>query len=337
MRVLSLFSGGGLGDFGLELAGMKIVGQVENNDYCQKILKLRWPRVPKWGDIRCFDGKEALKQWGPVDLISGGFPCQPFSVAGKRRGAADDRNLWPEMFRVISEIRPAWVLAENVPGVLGFVESVVLPDLESQGYETLSPLVFPAHALGAPHLRQRVWIIAYATSDGRRLSEIQECTSSHQARIGDDRETSTDTESDLRRASRNERSSSSNGRCSNLADATGDSQRRPRTASGKQSCSVGRRSTQPYQDVANTNREGFSDGRQTRIPKGTQCHSISHASIKRRCGSWWAIEPNMGRVAHGVPHRMDRLKLLGNGQVVQVVKWIGEKIIAYDSTIQRPH
>lgn len=171
MRVLSLFSGGGLGDLGLELAGMKIICQVEIDEYCQKILSLRWPEVPKFKDIKTFDGKP----WrGAVDLVAGGFPCQPFSFAGKRKGEADDRNLWPEMLRVISEVRPAWVLAENVPGVLGYVESVVLPDLEREGYETLPPLIFPAHALGAQHRRDRVWIVAHSGhGSGRHVGNFE--------------------------------------------------------------------------------------------------------------------------------------------------------------------
>src|SRR3990167_9719495 len=112
MRVLSLFSGGGLGDFGVKLADMEIVGQVELDDYCQKILALRWPEVPQFTDVKTFDGNAFVRKHGQPDIISGGPPCQPFSVAGKRKGASDDRNLWPEMFRIISEVGPSWVLFE---------------------------------------------------------------------------------------------------------------------------------------------------------------------------------------------------------------------------------
>src|SRR3990170_7573261 len=100
MKVLSLFSGGGLGDYGLELAGMEIVGQVEIDDYCQKILKLRWPDVPKWTDIKNVTGKEILERVGTVDLISGGFPCQDISLAGAGAGIDGEQSgLWKEMFR----------------------------------------------------------------------------------------------------------------------------------------------------------------------------------------------------------------------------------------------
>ncbi len=126
----SLFAGIGGLDLGLERAGMTCSWQVENHPFCQKILHKHWPNVPKFEDVR------HVGRWNlePVDLIAGGFPCQPHSVAGKRRGAADDRNLWPEMYRIIRELRPPWVLAENVPGIKGTILNSCLSDLESEGY-----------------------------------------------------------------------------------------------------------------------------------------------------------------------------------------------------------
>ena len=178
MRVLSCFSGVGLGDYGLELAGMTIVGQIEIDEYCQKILKLRWPDVPKWGNIKSVTGKEIIEKCGRIDLISGGFPCQPFSTAGKRNGETDSRHLWPHMARIIREVKPRYVLAENVPGLLsisdGRVFGEVVRDLAESGYCVEWDCI-PASALGAPHRRDRVWIMAYAEMFGcdesRNVSE----------------------------------------------------------------------------------------------------------------------------------------------------------------------
>ena len=127
----SLFAGIGGFARGLTDAGMQCLWQVENNPDCIKILEKRWPGVPKYGDIReC--GSENLET---VDLICGGFPCQPHSVAGKRRGEADDRNLWPETFRIVQECRPRWVIFENVSGIVTTMLPRILADLESEGYE----------------------------------------------------------------------------------------------------------------------------------------------------------------------------------------------------------
>ncbi len=158
MKLGSLFTGGGMGDFGFMAAGMEIVWQCEIDGYCQKILELRYPESKKYKDIKELNGKELEK----VDIITGGFPCQPFSYAGKRKGKEDARNLWPEMYRIIELQKPRWVVCENVPGIINLAIDDVLNDLEGQGYEAWTVL-FPSHALGAWHKRDRVWIIANAT------------------------------------------------------------------------------------------------------------------------------------------------------------------------------
>lgn len=163
MLVGSLFSGIGAMDYGLQRAGMKIAWQVEINDFCRAVLEKHWPDVPKYKDIREVKPDELE----PVDLICGGFPCQPFSAAGKRRGTADDRYLWPEMFRVIKALRPRWVLGENVAGIVNLALDTVLSDLESEGYETAT-FIIPACAVGAPHRRDRVWIVAYSAGVERQ-------------------------------------------------------------------------------------------------------------------------------------------------------------------------
>jgi len=150
----SLFAGIGGFDLGLERAGMECKWQVEIDPFCNKVLQKHWPNVKRYVDVKTV-GKHNLE---PVDLISGGFPCQPFSVAGKRGGKDDNRYLWPEMLRVISEVRPTWVIGENVAGIVNMALDQVCSDLEAQGYE-VQPFIIPACAVNAPHRRDRVWIV----------------------------------------------------------------------------------------------------------------------------------------------------------------------------------
>ena len=164
----SLFAGIGGFDLGLERAGMICRWQVENNPFCNKILAKHWPDVKRYGDIKDV-GKHNLES---VDLICGGFPCQPFSVAGKQRGKEDDRYLWPEMLRVITEVKPTWIIGENVAGIIRMELDQVLFDLEDQGYEA-QPLVIPACAVDAPHRRDRVWIVAHSAKQRERRRRVQ--------------------------------------------------------------------------------------------------------------------------------------------------------------------
>ena len=235
IKHLDLFSGIG----GFALAGKwcwgdeyKTVAFCDNNRFCQELLKLRFPGVPIINDIRelkyetfanatgfglCRGGKdrsqqpsdvfgEDIKDTKPirVDLITGGFPCQPFSAAGKRKGTDDDRHLWPEMFRVIPEFKPTWVIAENVRGLLsiegGLVFQQVCLDLESIGYE-VQPFVIPACAVNAPHRRDRVWIVAkhtkgkFGDSCGYRSREEEEDPRLGKSNQYEDRKNTSDTQS----------------------------------------------------------------------------------------------------------------------------------------------
>ena len=153
-----LFSGVGGFSLAASWLGWNNIFQVENDPFCQKVLEKNFPETKRYGDIYEFKGE---KYRGTIDIISGGFPCQPFSVAGKQKGKEDDRYLWPEMFRVIQEIRPTWVVAENVTGIISMGLDKTISDLESVGYE-VQAFVIPACAVGAWHRRDRVWIVAYS-------------------------------------------------------------------------------------------------------------------------------------------------------------------------------
>ena len=164
---LSLFSGIGGLDLAAEWAGIETVGQCEWAEYPTKVLEKHWPDAPRWKDIRTLTGESFYGRTGrrTVDIISGGFPCQPFSVAGKQRGKEDDRYLWPEMVRVIKELRPTWIVGENVAGIVRMALPDILSELEACGYRTRTFLI-PACAIGARHRRYRVAIVGYSEHNG---------------------------------------------------------------------------------------------------------------------------------------------------------------------------
>lgn len=146
---------------GLERAGMETVAFCEIEEFPRKILRKHWPDVPIFEDIRKLHAKDLPKA---VDVICGGFPCQPFSQAGKRKGKADDRYLWPEMLRIISECRPTWVIGENVSGAITILREIK-DGLDTVGYKS-SIFDIPTSALGFPHHRRRMWIVAHANGNG---------------------------------------------------------------------------------------------------------------------------------------------------------------------------
>ena len=180
MKHLDLFSG--IGGFALAASQVfedhEVVAFCDNDKFCQAVLKKHWPNTKIYGDITDVRGEKA-------DLITGGFPCQPFSFAGRKKGSADSRYLWPAMFRVVRDAHPTWVVAENVPGLLAWDEGKIFEqvclDLEGEGYEVRS-LIVPACAVGAPHRRDRVWIIGYAKHHGRDGTKNRKGSSSRDER-----------------------------------------------------------------------------------------------------------------------------------------------------------
>ena len=165
MRHGSLFSGIGGFDLASEWMGWENVFHCEWNEFGQKVLKYYWPKAITYNDITKTDFSVHR---GTIDILTGGFPCQPYSSAGKRLGKEDERHLWPEMLRAIREVQPTWVVGENVLGLVnwngGLVFNEVQTDLEAQGYE-IQPYVLPAASVNAPHLRQRVFFVAYNATD----------------------------------------------------------------------------------------------------------------------------------------------------------------------------
>jgi len=166
----SLFSGIGGFDLAAEWMGWENIFHCEWNPFGQKVLNHYWPNVKSYHDITKTD---FTIHRGTIDILTGGFPCQPYSLAGKRKGKEDERHLWPEMLRAIREIQPRWVVGENVFGLInwsnGLVFHEVQTDLEAEGYEVF-PYVLPACSVNAPHRRDRVWFVAYSDGNGLKRS-----------------------------------------------------------------------------------------------------------------------------------------------------------------------
>ncbi len=255
MHVLDLFSGIGGFSLGLERAGMRTVAFCEIDAYARAVLRKHWPTVPQYEDVHDVTAERLARDGiGRIDLVSGGYPCQPFSHAGKQRGTDDPRHLWPQMRRVIGEVRPALVLAENVVGHITLGLDQVLADLEADGYAGRA-VAIPACAKDAPHIRQRVWIIARNVADADRSRLEGRERGGLQERAGE----------------------WTPGARGPLPNAHGE-------------------------------------------PPGWPPES-------RRERSEWLPEPRVGRVANGIPRRMDRLRGLGNAVVPQVVEEIGKAIM----------
>jgi len=178
VKLLDLFSGIGGFSYGLEKTGFQTVAFCEMDKYCKLVLQKHWKGTKIYSDVKEIT-KERLEADGVElpEIITGGFPCQPFSIAGKQKGTNDDRHLWPEMFRIIKELKPRWIIGENVRGIVniqdGVVFETVCTDLESEGYE-VQAFNIPAAGVGAPHRRERIWIVANSRRTLRQGTELRE-------------------------------------------------------------------------------------------------------------------------------------------------------------------
>jgi len=281
---LDLFSG--IGGFALACRwlGIETIGFCEIESYAQRVLRKNFPGIRIFEDVRKLQTDEFPRPW----LITGGYPCQPFSQAGKRRGEKDDRHLWPPMFEIIRSCRPDWVLAENVAGHISMGLDEVLSDLESEDY-TVQPIIVPACAVDAPHRRERVWIVGHSN---RGDSRLQPGALDEKAGTFPARKKQIQPGIEVR--------DSSNDVAYSERDAT--------------------RSTQREKGGFNRHK-GENTNERERYEMGGDSPNGS---------GFWSAEPDVGRVADGIPSRVDRLRGLGNAIVPQVAYEIINAMIKAD-------
>ena len=320
MKTLDLFSGIGGFSYGLEQVGFKTVAFCEMDKYCKLVLQKHWKGVKIYNDVKELKGEEIIKEHGTIDLVTGGFPCQPFSIAGSRKGTNDNRHLWPEMFRIIKELKPRWIIGENVRNIIsiqdGMVFENVCTDLEGEGYEVRA-FNIPAAGIGAPHKRERIWIVANSRRTLRERSKFQ----------GENAN-----ESKQENADQFERSSSTS--TNNVANThTG-----LRNREDKEICSRGDTvddgseiwaSSESFRTLANTNSERQQE--QCRPKSIQEERNESKRSSSQEGHTGWEFEPDVGRVANGISGRVHRLRGLGNSIVPQIAKEIGRAIMIAES------
>ena len=336
ITVLDLFSGIGGFSLGLERAGpFRTVAFCEQDAYAQRVLRKHWPDTPIYDDVRTIP----TDRLGRIDLICGGPPCQPWSVAGKQRGAEDDRDLWPEMVRLVEELRPQFTIIENVRGFInqpmGLQRS--LSDLARIGYQAV-PFIIGACSVDAPHRRSRVWIIAAQDGSQHEQQDVGDTANQrHSIRKDIKRKRSTD-EQEQQSYFRSEPSGSGE----DVADTTVEGLER---AKRPQFEGTRERPPQRGEDVADTNgnRQQGPGASRAAIDKAQGSQGQATEPVNGSVGNLWLPEPDVGRVAHGVPRWMDepdtprvatgiknraaRLKCLGNAVVPQVVEQIGRAIL----------
>ena len=319
LKLLDLVSGIGGFSLGLEsTGGFETIAFVEKDDFCQKVLKKHWPNITIEGDIRNVKGDKY-----EADVITGGFPCQPFSVAGKRKGKDDDRYLWDETIRVVRECKPRWFIGENVEGLININNGVVLrqvqTDLEKEGFE-VQCLIIPASGIGAWHQRKRIWIMAYSNSNGHRNKiersngEKEEIQNQHRQNDSTSRKSSGT--SSIRETSIEYVSNSD-----------------PRFSIGKnEEIQTGRTSiNNGSETLSNSNNERLQGLNSEPILQEQKLGLITNKDDEGR-ETWWQTQSRICRIPDGVSTRVDRnrnnrLKSLGNSIVPQIVRQLGLAIL----------
>jgi DNA (cytosine-5)-methyltransferase 1 len=312
LSVGSLFSGIGGFDLGFERAGCSIAWQVEIDPWARAVLTKHWPTVPKHADIRDV-GRHNL---GPVDILCGGFPCQDISLAGKGAGIAEGTRsgLWSEYVRLIRELRPRYVVVENVAALKSRGLDRVLGDLAASGYDAEWDCI-PACAIGAPHRRDRLWIVAYPAG-------VQQQPRCEPSRADDARHPGARPVS---------------------GPAGGPALLAHPLHHRRQECPLPEgQEWRPVSDAAGRGGAGadvadtLSDARLPRRlgdpSQSTRGRDAGRSALGTH-GSHWTVEPAVGRVAHGIPARVDRLRGLGNAIVPQIAEWIARRILARESEL----
>tara|TARA_R100000808_G_scaffold5823_2_gene17591 strand:+ start:3880 stop:4839 length:960 start_codon:yes stop_codon:yes gene_type:complete len=315
--MLDLFSG--IGGFALAAQWvwkdeLEIVGFCEIEEYAQKVLKKNFPNVSIYEDITKLNGKEIKN----IDLLTGGFPCQDISIAGKGAGIEGERSgLWSEMYRIISEIRPKYALIENVPMLIHRGLERVLCDLAKIGYDA-EWQVIGADDVGAWHKRKRIWIVAYpkkprARQDDRRIRSRFSGANRGEKTITEEKTYS------------NSSSLRWNSRFNNWEKRL---IQKIKKRIDKKDKSKWRRWEHRFRKVCKTNANTYSFRRKYSLERQEEIRQLNSGDqqTERRKGQYWTVEPKVGRVANGVPHRVDRLKGLGNAIVPQVAEIIMNRI-----------
>ena len=314
LNVLDLFSGIGGFSLGLEATGgFETKAFCELDKYCKGVLKKHWPDIRQYDDIKELT-YDKLRSDGidTIDIITGGYPCQPFSVAGKQKGTEDKRHLWPEYFRLVKECRPTWVIGENVSGHIKLGLDQVIEDLESEGYATRT-FSISASSIGANHQRERIWIIANSNNNGshtKKRYETEQSSNRQKDRIPIGNGNSTN--------------SNSNGLLKDDSNIRPQSTESIRTDSGSIRKDIPRK-----QHMANTNSGSKETLNQERVlgEQNTERETERYPDGSLQVHGQWNFEPNVGRVADGIPSRVDRLKSLGNSLVPQIPYYIGQTIL----------
>ena len=326
LNVLDLFSGIGGFSVGLAATGkFKTIGFCEQDKFCQKVLRKHWSDVPIYEDIKKLDGRKIK-----ADVLVGGFPCQSFSIAGKQKGKDDERYLWDEMFRVIKEVQPKWIIGENVQNLINISDGQILQDihnsLEAENYE-VQTFCISAASIGAWHKRSRVWIVAANTNPRLSIGENEKIFTRGNTFDNGSSSDVSDTISSLRRRRGAELKSRENKIREFYSKEEEQSKQHIRSKVIGHNVILGEREI--LQHTNNKRSQEFN------LSKKSEKQNIINRQLDERekNKSWWKIKSELCGVPNGVqyelyPDRANRIKALGNSIVPQIVTEIGNAIIA---------